>query len=221
MEHINFTYDSKNITEIGHFEGYASVFGVKDHGGEIVERGAFSRSVKGKGAKNIRMFSDHDPTKRVGVWEEIHEDETGLFVKGRLLLEKNIGKDAYIDLKNGALDGLSIGGRTISGSFDAKKNARVIKDFDLFEISLVSFPMNHQSRVNSVKSLTSEEARAIESCLRGELKLSKSAAVSAVAIMKKHLRGAGAVENADAYREDDAGAIAELTARFRAISANP
>jgi len=217
MDRIAFAFELKAADEAGVFDGYASVFGNKDQGGDIVERGAFAKTLKGRGVRGIKMLADHDPKQRVGVWEEMREDERGLYVKGRLLTEKSNGKDAYIDLKSGALDGLSIGGRTVSDAIDGRKRARVIKEFDLFEISLVSFPMNEQARVSSVKSLDVDVIRAMETDFRKELNLSNAAAVSAVAIVKKHLREGGELNLADVSREADAEAIAALTARFRAI----
>ena len=217
MDRISFAFELKAADEAGVFDGYASVFGNKDQGGDIVERGAFAKTLKGRGVRGIKMLADHDSTKRVGVWEEMREDESGLYVRGRLLTEKSIGKDAYIDLKSGALDGLSIGGRTVADAMDGRKRARVIKEFDLYEISLVSFPMNEQARVSSVKSLDVDVIRAIEADFRKELNLSNAAAVSAVAIVKKHLREGGEIIPADVSREADAKAIADLTARFRAI----
>jgi hypothetical protein len=74
-------------------------------------------------------------------------------VKGRLLLEKQDGKDAYIDLKEGALDGLSIGFQTKLDAYDGRRKARMLKEIDLREISLVPFPMNESARVTGVKAL--------------------------------------------------------------------
>lgn len=217
MDRVPFFFDLKSADDSGVFEGYASVFGNKDQGGDIVERGAFAKALKSRGVRGIKMLADHDPKQRIGIWEEMREDDQGLYVRGRLLTEKSNGKDAYIDLKSGALDGLSIGGRTVSDAIDGRKRARMIKEFDLYEISLVSFPMNEQARISSVKSLDVDVIRAIEADLRKELNLSNAAAVSAVAIVKKHLREGGDLNPADVSREADAQAIAELKARFRAI----
>jgi len=130
MQRLEFALDVKSLGDDGIFEGYASVFGNRDEGGDIVERGA----------KGVKMLADHDPTKRIGVWEEMAEDDRGLRVRGRLLTEKNIGREAHIDLKAGALDGLSIGYRVKSDAYDGRRRARLLKDLDLLEVSLVSFP---------------------------------------------------------------------------------
>lgn len=213
-----FSFELKSADDAGTFEGYASIFGNKDQGGDIVERGAFAKAIKARGVKGVKMLADHDPRQRIGVWEEMREDDRGLYVRGRLLVEKSNGKDAWIDLKSGALDGLSIGGRTMSDTIDGRKRARIIKEFDLYEVSLVPFPMNEMARVSSVKSLDVDVIRAMEADFRKQLNLSGAAAVSAVAIVKKHLREGGDIHQADASREADAKAIADLTARFRAVA---
>jgi HK97 family phage prohead protease len=153
MDTIDFALEVKGVSDAGLFEGYASTYGERDFGGDIVVAGAMTKSIKARGPKGIRMFADHDPRKRIGVWTEFTEDEKGLFVKGRLLLEKQDGKDAYIDLREGALDGLSIGFSVKSDSYDGRRKARMLKEIDLREISLVSFPMNDGARVTRVKSL--------------------------------------------------------------------
>lgn len=152
MDRLDFALEVKGLTDAGLFEGYASTFGERDLGGDIVVAGAFAKSLKARGPKGVRMFADHDSTKRIGVWTDISEDERGLYVKGRLLTEKQIGKEAYIDLKEGSLDGMSIGFRTKADSYDGRRKARMLKEVDLLEISLVSFPMNESARVTGVKS---------------------------------------------------------------------
>lgn len=152
MDRLGFSLDLKGVSDSGVFEGYASTFGERDLGGDIVVAGAFTKSLKARGAKGIRMFADHDTTKRIGVWQDIVEDDKGLYVKGQLLIEKAIGKEAYIDLKSGAFDGMSIGFRTIKDKYDGRRKARMLEEVDLLEVSLVSFPMNENARVTAVKT---------------------------------------------------------------------
>jgi HK97 family phage prohead protease len=190
MDRLDFALEVKGVTDAGLFEGYASTFGDRDLGGDIVVAGAMTKSLKARGAKGVRMFADHDSRKRIGVWTDLIEDEKGLYVKGRLLLEKQDGKDAYIDLKEGALDGMSIGFRTKSDSYDGRRKARMLKEIDLLEISLVSFPMNENARVTGVKGigdLSPEEIREIEAILRTK-DLSRADAAKAVSGFKEWLR---------------------------------
>ena len=211
MDRLNFAFDLKAVAESGIFEGYASTFGNKDQGGDIMEYGAFAKSLKARGARGVKMLADHDPTKRVGVWTEMAEDENGLYVKGQLLTEKSIGKEAYIDLKAGALSGLSIGGRATLTSQDGRKRARMIKEWDLYEISLVTFPMNEMATVTAVKDLSelsSEDWREVEAALRMK-GLSRTDAVKAVSGFKDYFRrDAGKPETA--LRDEEQAAIADL-----------
>jgi uncharacterized protein len=218
MDRIAFAFELKSANDAGVFEGYASTFGNKDQGGDIVERGAFARTLKEKGYDSIVMLKNHNRDDVIGVWEEMREDERGLYVRGRILVETTSGRDTYIQMKNKALKGMSIGGYTTNGSPDGRKRARIIKEFDLHEISVVTFPMNVMAQIGAVKSLDVDVIRAMEADFRKELNLSNASAVSAVAIVKKHLREGGEINHADASREADAKAIADLTARFRAIS---
>lgn len=202
MDRLDFALEVKGVSDSGVFEGYASTFGERDLGGDIVVAGAFTKSLKARGAKGVRMFADHDSTKRIGVWTDISEDQTGLYVKGQLLTEKEIGRDAYIDLKNGALDGMSIGFRTKSDSYDGRRKARMLKEVDLLEISLVSFPMNENARVTAVKSI--KTIREFEDFLRDVGGYSHAAAKAIAA------SGFKAAEPRD---EDDADELAAAIRR--------
>jgi hypothetical protein len=113
----------------------------------------------------------------IGVFDEIKEDEHGLKVKGRLALKTQAGAEAYELLKMGALDGLSIGFKANPDqvSYDRRANKRIIKEVDLMEVSLVTFPMNPQATVRSVKG---EEIsiREWEKGMRDAFNLSRSEA---------------------------------------------
>jgi HK97 family phage prohead protease len=213
MQRLEFAFDVKSLGDDGIFEGYASVFGNRDEGGDIVERGAFARTLRERGAKGVKMLADHDPTKRIGVWEEMAEDDRGLRVRGRLLTEKSIGREAHIDLKAGALDGLSIGYRVKSDAYDGRRRARLLKDVDLMEISLVSFPMNDAARVTAVKSLSVDEIREIEDALRDEGQLSAAQSKRAVAILKKWLQRDAEVPETTPRDEVVAAELAEILRR--------
>lgn len=124
--------------------GYASVFGQADQGGDIVQAGAF-RAVLAQGRK-IKMLWQHDPAQPIGVWDTVREDAKGLFVSGRLLVDVARGREAASLIAAGALDGLSIGYRTIRAQKDAS-GARHLHELDLWEVSLVTFPMLPQARI--------------------------------------------------------------------------
>ena len=135
----------------GTFSGYASLFGRVDLGKDIIERGAFARSLRDRGAKNIRMLFQHDPNEPIGVWTEIKEDARGLFVRGRLTTEVERAREVLSLMRGGALDGLSIGFRTVRARKDADAGVRRVIEADLWEISVVTFPMLPEARVDAVK----------------------------------------------------------------------
>ncbi len=129
-------------------EGYASRFGLPDQGGDIVAKGAFGASLARLAAKGckVRMLWQHDPAKPIGVWDEIREDETGLWVKGRLLSEVSLAREAATLIDAGAIDGLSIGYRTIRAEKD-RQGRRVLTEVELWEVSLVTFPMLPEAKL--------------------------------------------------------------------------
>ncbi len=128
--------------------GYASLFGRKDQGGDIVLQGAYSDSLKrlSAGGRRVKMLWQHDPTQPIGIWDEVREDGKGLWVKGRLLPEVEKGREAAALLSAGAIDGLSIGYRTVKAERDGK-GQRLLQELDLWEVSLVTFPMLPEARV--------------------------------------------------------------------------
>lgn len=136
------------MTEGAVIEGYASRFGLPDQGGDIVAKGAFGASLARLAAKGVkvRMLWQHDPTKPIGVWDEIREDETGLWVKGRLLSEVALAREAATLIDAGAIDGLSIGYRTVRAEKD-QKGRRVLTEVELWEVSLVTFPMLPEAKL--------------------------------------------------------------------------
>ena len=136
----------------GAFEGYASLFNEVDSAKDTVAPGAFVASLKARRPAQIKMLFQHDPKEIVGVWDEIFEDQKGLKVKGRLLTNLQRGAELHSLMQEGALDGLSIGFRAAASRTDTKTGIRHIARIDLFEISLVTFPMLNSARIGSVKS---------------------------------------------------------------------
>ena len=136
------------VTEGAAVEGYASVFGVADQGGDVVLPGAYAASLKRMGSegRRVKMLWQHDPSQPLGVWDEVREDGHGLWVKGRVLTDLARGREAAALLAAGAIDGLSIGYRTIRADRDAK-GRRLLAEVELWEVSLVTFPMLPEARV--------------------------------------------------------------------------
>ena len=137
----------------GVFMGYGSIFGNKDLGNDIVERGAFLKSINERGANGVKLLWQHKTDTPIGIFEEIREDRKGLKVRGKLALKTQGGNEAYELMKMGALDGMSIGYRAdpAKQKYDEKNKRRYLKELDLMEISLVTFPMNPRARIHAVK----------------------------------------------------------------------
>ena len=151
-EHRFETLDLKEMSEEGEFEGYASKFGERDKGGDVVLPGAFTKSLKtAKARKSLKMLWQHDPSSPIGVWNEVREDSKGLFVKGQLILSVSKARETHELMKAGAIDGISIGYRTVKANRDDTTGFRELKELDLWEISLVTFPMLASATVSSVK----------------------------------------------------------------------
>lgn len=139
----------------GHvIEGYASLFGAVDQGGDVVQPGAYTASLNALSIedRSIKMLWQHDPAQPIGVWDEVREDERGLWVKGRILADVEKGREAISLLAAGALDGLSIGYRTVKAAKNAK-GQRELTQLELWEVSLVTFPMLPQARVGAKNDL--------------------------------------------------------------------
>jgi uncharacterized protein len=149
---VKFTSNTlQALTDDGVFEGYASLFDRTDLGHDVVAPGAFRNSLKQRGAAGIRMLYQHDPAQPIGVWERIYEDARGLFVRGRLTLDVAKAREVRALMKVGAIDGLSIGFKTLNGRRNGATGLRRLTDVDLWEISIVTFPMLPEARITTIK----------------------------------------------------------------------
>lgn len=120
-------------------EGYASLWGVADQNRDVVARGAFANSLAKTGAGGVRMLHQHEGRAIVGVWEHMQEDERGLFVRGRIRDWSAEARFAGALARAGAMDALSIGFRAVRARREGA--LRVLTEVDLWEVSLVTFPM--------------------------------------------------------------------------------
>jgi HK97 family phage prohead protease len=141
----------KGVSGDGTFSGYASLFGEVDLGRDAIERGAFAGSIDKRGAGGVRMLFQHDPAEVIGRWTVLREDERGLYVEGKLATDVERAREVLALMKAGALDGLSIGFRAVKTRADRKAGVRRILEADLWEISVVTFPMLPTARVSNVK----------------------------------------------------------------------
>ena len=174
--------------ESGCFDGYGSVFGNTDRDGDIVAKGAFETSLA-----NLKpaLLWQHEQKSPIGVFDEVREDDRGLYVRGRLSL-KGRGEEAYELLKMGALNGLSIGFITKSAERDPATGVRTITKAELLEVSLVTFPANDLARVDMVKAAGLTE-REFERKLMQDAGFSRSVAR---ALMRDGFKGLTAMPGA-------------------------
>ncbi|MDZ4363225.1 HK97 family phage prohead protease [Brevundimonas sp.] len=120
-------------------QGHASLWNVADLNADVVAKGAFGDSLARRGPGGVRMLHQHESRAVVGVWDEMVEDDRGLFVRGRIADWSPDARYAAALARAGALDGLSIGFRAVKAHRDGR--LRVLTQVDLWEVSLVTFPM--------------------------------------------------------------------------------
>ncbi|MBI5192768.1 MAG: HK97 family phage prohead protease [Nitrospirae bacterium] len=154
MNRKSFRLELKQIGDTGEFTGYAAVFGNEDFHGDVIEQGAFKRTIDHSGGK-IPILWQHSSYEPIGIGLEMQEDATGLQVKAALNLDTIRGREAYSLLKQGALKGLSIGYDVVKDSWDNGK--RILKELKLWEYSLVTFPANPMALISNVKSVDKQE----------------------------------------------------------------
>ncbi len=202
--------DIKALSNSGEFEGYASTFGGEpDSYGDVIAPGAYADSLGEHKARGTmpKMFWQHDAGEPIGKWIEAKEDDTGLFVRGRLNMSVQRAKEAHALLKDGDIDGLSIGYRIKEYSVDTETDVWTLEKLELLEVSVVSIGANRNAVVASVKAakalhnLTERlkagdrlTEREFEAVLKGALGLSNSQAERAARV---HLKGQGEPAEAD------------------------
>lgn len=179
--------DLVSVTEDGAFTGYASLFDAVDLGRESVAPGAFAKSLAAKKAGGIRMLFQHNPDEPIGRWDEIIEDGRGLRVRGQIALDVARGREVLALMRAGALDGLSIGFKSVRAKVNPATGIRHILEADLWEVSVVTFPMLPQARVDAVKSRRRPSVREFERHLVRDAGLTRSEARIAIAKGYAHL----------------------------------
>jgi len=188
---ISRPFELKAIDENGVFEGYGSVFGNEDWYRDIVEKGAFAKSLAAHKLKGTfpSMCWQHYAEKVVGVYEEMREDDYGLFLRGRLLKDDvALAREAYALMKAKAITGLSVGIRVQIEEYDRNSDVRTIKEAELWEVSLVTWPANDLARVENVKSI--KDVIGLERYLREAGGVSRKEAREVIHSVKSSMRQA-------------------------------
>jgi len=208
--------DLKSVDETGEFEGYASLFNREDLGHDVILPGAFAKSLGARGTDGIRLLFQHDPAEPIGIWEDLHEDARGLYAKGRLLPNVSRSRDVLGLMRAGAIDGLSIGFRPTRSQRDARTGIRRIAEIDLWEISIVTFPMMPGARISAVKSRPFASRiptpREFERWLMRDAGLSRS---EARAVIGQGLKGLTTTRDAGSEPQDECDLVAKIRAATR------
>lgn len=155
LKHRSFPFKVKAVEDSGSFTGYASVFGVLDSYREIVAAGAFVNSIKAIAAteRPLPCLWQHLSSAPIGGYDKLVEDEKGLYVEGFLLTaEIEKARETHALMKRGIVSGLSIGYYVIEDSYNEKDRIRTLKEIELVEVSVVTFPANPDARVDTIKS---------------------------------------------------------------------
>jgi len=181
------------------FSGYASVFGGLDSYGDTIQQGAYKGTITDRDRPIQLRWNHSGPV--IGKFTEIYEDEKGLFVSGELTKGHSVAEDTAALLRHGAISGLSIG----YAVKDSEQNGvvRVLKDIELFEISVVETPADNNAHIASVKS--AKKLSDVEKFLRSK-GLSQSEATATVAAVKT-IHGE--------REEDESKAVLELLKSFK------
>lgn len=147
----------KQLTDTGSFEGVLATYGNVDLGGDVIEPGAFTKTIQEHGPE-CKLLWQHEPANVIGTLQLI-DGPDALRVKGQIELDDDIpfSKTAYKLLKKRLLSGLSIGYDTVKDSIEG--GVRHLKELRLWEGSLVTFPMNEMAGVTSVKQRAARDQK--------------------------------------------------------------
>jgi uncharacterized protein len=199
----------KQIAEDGEFDGYASVFGERDRGDDIVMAGAFADSLLRYPADRVKLLWQHRTDEPLGRFLEMREDARGLYCRGRINLKVARGAEAYELMKDGAVDGLSIGYRTEKEDVDRALGVRRLVKVELREVSLVTFPMQESARVTRVKGAEMTE-REFERWLMRDAGFSASEAKAIISSGFKSLAHARDADGSDTGLQEAIDQLARI-----------
>jgi uncharacterized protein len=152
MDHRNFNWKIKSLDDAGTFVGLGAVYGNVDLGNDVIDPGAFSRTLSP--GKQWPILWQHDASSPIGSCK-ITDTPQGLQVNGKLELEDPTARKAYTFMKVGVVRGLSIGYETLQSTYEG--DIRHLTELRLWEISCVTFPMNESAQVSGVKALSADD----------------------------------------------------------------
>jgi hypothetical protein len=211
MEYKIFGAEFKAQGDKGEYEGYFSIFGNVDDGGDVIHPGAFSKTIQERG-RRVKVFYAHDWNKLIGPPPEVlTEDSKGLFARGRLTLDSFWGREVWALMKDGALTEGSIGYEAVKFDYD-ESGVRNLREVKLYEISPVPLGMNALTELRAVKGAQAmTDGDALASAVMKALNAARGAALEALGEAKT-----GRVLSAG-NKEKVQNAIAALSAAMDAL----
>jgi|TARA_R100000149_G_C5875529_1_gene139333 HK97 family phage prohead protease len=159
----------------GIVKGYGSIFGNKDSDDDIIEKGAYRKTLQENG-KRIKYIYQHDITKPLGVMKELFEDDKGLAFTAEVP-KTQLGKDVLELMKFGVIEENSVGIMPIVKEYDDQKQVRYLKEVKLYEVSAVTLAANNEAKIDEVKS-EKERLENIEKRYNRLIKLVKGGNIS-------------------------------------------
>jgi HK97 family phage prohead protease len=201
-----FKFEVKSLSASGEIEGFASTYTV-DQGGDKVMPGAFAKSIAARPG-GVPMLWSHRPDEPIGLWTALTENKAGLYVKGALVMTVAKAQETFDLLKAKVLSGLSIGYRTVKADFDQQTGVRQLKELDLQEISICTFPMNPEARVVAVKAADITSEREFERFLHN----------CGFTRTRAKILAKGFVPATKGQRDADQAEVSEIVASIRAQS---
>lgn len=214
--YIDRPFEIKSVSENGKFTGHGSVFGELDTYRDIVMPGAFRKSLREDfidKKRKVPMLWQHDSWSPIGIYEDIYEDSTGLYVEGACNMKVKKGQECYDLMDQGALSGLSIGYTTVVSEWDEKNLIRKLIEVNLWEVSPVTFPAGDSARAQ-VKSLTEVGTMAeLEDYLRDAYGVSRKEATALASRLKAVTAG-----QSDSVNEADAASINRVKSIVKSLT---
>jgi len=138
---------------LGIVKGYGSIFGNKDSDNDIIEKGAYKRTIKNNGSR-VKYLYQHDITKPIGKMKELYEDEKGLVFVAEVP-KTTFGNEVLELMKYGVIDENSVGIMPVKKDYD-ENGVRMIKEVKLYEISAVTIAANDEAKILEVKGESNE-----------------------------------------------------------------
>lgn len=213
---IDLPLNIKSVKDSGEFSGYGSIFGNTDSYGDVVNKGAFDASLKSwsKKSRLPALLWQHQMDEPIGIYTRMEEDEKGLYVEGKLLINEDpLAKRAHAHLKAGSLSGMSIGFVTTDEDYDVDTGINNIKAVNLWEVSLVTFPANDDARISAVKSAIRAGETPQQKLVEGLLRDAGLSRQQAKAFMSQGYKGLSQRE-----ADDSLESLKNLTQKLKGIT---